>query len=342
MAKTRSRALDYLAYLAVRTLACLIQAVPMETGYRVARGLAWLVWKVDKRHRRVAEENLRHAFGDRLTEARRKAMVLDVYRHFLAVVIEMMWIPRRMSFRNWKRTVTIEGSSRGLQQFLGERPVIVVTGHFGNWEMAGFLFAALGAKTHAIARTLDNPYLNDFLLRFREYTGQTILSKNGDFDRIQQVLRDRGILVSLADQAAGPRGLFVNFFGRPASTHKAIALLAMEHDAPVVVGWGWRSGPGFEYRIGVSEPIDPRSFPDNQAGILDFTQRFTTVLEEAILKAPEQYLWLHHRWKHEPPVKKKRERAATPAMANPSPETATSTAASALAPSEETQLRPAA
>src|SRR6516162_300607 len=118
---------------------------------------------------------------------------------------------------------------------LSGRPVMIVTGHFGNWEMAGYGLGLLGFTTHAIARRLDNPYLDAFLGTFRKKTGQTILAKDGDFDRIQAVLKANGALATLADQDAGQRGLFVDFFGRPASTHKAIALLALEHRVPLAV-----------------------------------------------------------------------------------------------------------
>src|SRR5205085_3967380 len=112
---------------------------------------------------------------------------------------------------------------------------LIVTGHLGNWELAGFALGLFGFRTHAIARTLDNPHLDRFLRRFREKTGQRVLAKKGDYDQIAGLLESGGVLATLADQDAGQRGLFVDFFGRPASTHKAIALLAIEYDVPLVV-----------------------------------------------------------------------------------------------------------
>ena len=135
--------------------------------------------------------------------------------------------------------------------------MILLTGHYGNWELAGYLFGLFGFPTVSVARTLDNPYLDRYLRSFRERTGQSLIPKTGGFDQMVEVLRDGRVLSFLADQDAGQRGLYVDFFGRPASTHKAIALLAIEHQAPVVVGVARRIGPGFRYEIRCEDIIDP-------------------------------------------------------------------------------------
>src|SRR5205085_11965591 len=115
---------------------------------------------------------------------------------------------------------------------LSGRPVLCVTGHFGNWELAGYSLGLVGCPTHAIARPLDNPYVDRFLRTFRERTGQKLLAKRGDFDNMEKLLQDGGLLATLADQDAGQRGIFVDFFGRPASTHKAVALMAIRYNVP--------------------------------------------------------------------------------------------------------------
>lgn len=310
MAKARNEALDYLVYLIVRVLVCVLQGLPPDWSFAFARGLARVVYFADRRHRRVAIENLRHAFGDRYDERGRRRLVLRVYEHFLLMIVEIALIPRKLHVSNWKLRNSLHNAGPILRAILARRPVLLVTGHFGNWEMAGFLIAALGMKSHAIARELDNKYLHRFLLRFREWTGQTILNKTGDFERIEKVLAERGILVSLGDQSAGPRGCFVDFFGRPASTHKAIALLAIQHEAAMVVGWAQRKGPGLCYRVCCSDALEPADYANERDPVTAMTADFTKVLERAIRTAPEQYLWLHNRWKHPPPEKKIRARKA--------------------------------
>lgn len=311
MAKPRNQLVDYLVYLAVRITVCVLQAVSLEAGYKFARGLAWLAFTVDKRHRRVAAENLRHAFGNQLTDRGRQEMVFAVYEHFARMIVEIIHIPRRMHVTNWKNYAKLNNATPALRVIMEDRPKILVTAHFGNWEMAGYLLAAIGMRSFAIARDLDNKYLHDFLLRFRQWSGQTILSKHGDFDRIQHVLATEQLLISVGDQSAGPRGYFVEFFGRPASAHKAIALLAIKYNAPIIVGYAFRDTDAFHYEVGCAGIIDPLDYQDSTRDVaLAITEDFTNRLEAVIRRAPEQYLWLHNRWKHQPAERKRKAKAA--------------------------------
>jgi KDO2-lipid IV(A) lauroyltransferase len=188
--------------------------------------------------------------------------------------------------------------------FVTGRSFLLVTGHLGNWEMTGYIFGLLGFRTYAIARPLDNPFLDRFLRRFREAAGQTILAKKGDFVAIQSVLDSGGVLATLADQDAGARGLFVEYFGRPASTHKAIALLALEHRVPLMVAATVRVGEPMRYRVYLEDLILPEEYVGRPDAVRALTQRYTTALERLVRRAPEQYFWLHRRWKHQPAAKK--------------------------------------
>jgi KDO2-lipid IV(A) lauroyltransferase len=167
--------------------------------------------------------------------------------------------------------------------------------------MAGYVTGVVGLRTYAIARILDNPYLHRFLLKFRQKTGQTILSKTGDFDRITAVLESGGVIATLGDQDAGAKGLFVDFFNRPASTHKAVALLSLQYDAPMVILGVPRIGWPMKFRWEIEEVIDPRSYAGRRASAVKaITVRFTLAMERLIRRHPEQYFWLHRRWKNQP------------------------------------------
>lgn len=300
MKRPRNRVLDYLVYLAVRTVVAVCQALTIEQCYRLADGLAWLLYRLDQRHREVARENLRHAFGDRYSDADRDRIIRGTYRHFARMIMEMLQIPRKLHLTTWRRRITLVGHEAVLDRLMAGGPAILLSGHFGNWEMAGYLFGVFGFPPCSVARDLDNPYLDRFLRRFRERTGQTMIPKKGGYEQMLAVLRDGGVLSMLADQDAGERGLFVDFFGRPASTHKAIALLAIEFDAPIAIGYARRTGPGFHYEVGCPDLILPEQWSNEADPVRYITQRFTTALESCIRLAPEQYLWLHRRWKHQP------------------------------------------
>lgn len=304
MKKPRNRVLDYLVYLAVRLVVCVAQALSVEQSYRLAEGLAALIYKVDKRHRKVAMENLRLAFGDQYSEFQRDRIVRGVYRHFCMMLMEILHIPRKIHPLTWRERITLSGQGLALERMLQGGPVILLTGHFGNWEMAGYLFGVFGFPSSSVARTLDNPYLEQFLRSFRMRTGQKLIPKKGGYDEMLEVLQGGGVLSFLADQDAGQRGLYVDFFGRPASTHKAIALLSIEHNAPIVVGYARRIGPGFRYEVGCEDVIEPGELTGTAEDVRLMTQRYTKALERVIRRDPEQYLWLHRRWKHQPKAKK--------------------------------------
>lgn len=309
MGKPRSKLLDFLVYLFVRVAVCILQMLTWDQARALARGLAWLAYHVDKRHRRVAMENIRQAFPGRYTEAELDAMVRKVFCHFATLATEMALIPRKLHVNNHKQHVRLINGETIVNALLSERPLLIVTGHFGNWELAGYYLGLCGFTTHAIARPLDNPYLDDFIRKFRERTGQRILAKKGDFDRILDVLESGGVMATLVDQDAGRRGVFVDFFGRPASTQKAAALMALENDVPIIVSVAIKVGEPLKYEIVTSDCIDPADYRDHPDPIRAITERYTKSLEELVRRAPEQYFWLHNRWKTRPATRKKKSAA---------------------------------
>ncbi|HJT76458.1 MAG TPA: lysophospholipid acyltransferase family protein [Gemmataceae bacterium] len=308
MSKPRSVVTDYLVYQAVRCVVCLIQSLPYRTATKLASGLAWLIYHVDQRHRLVALDNLRHAFPDRWTEAQLDRQVRAVYRHFCTLLVDIIHLPRKLRPCTWRRHVELD-QARWVDLLLSGRPLLLVTGHFGNWELGGYVLGLLGFTTHAIARPLDNPFLDDYLRGFRERTGQKILAKKGDFDQMQGLLASGGVLATLADQDAGQRGLFVDYFGRPASTHKAVALMALEFKTPLVVLGIPRLKGELRYRIEIADVIYPEEYEGRPDAVKAMTQRFTTGLEGLVRQAPAQYFWLHRRWKHQPQPKRPKKAA---------------------------------
>jgi KDO2-lipid IV(A) lauroyltransferase len=308
MAKSRSILTDYLVYLVVRLLVGVIQALPYRAALTLADCLAWLAYHVNARHRNVALDNLRHAFPGRFTEAELHRQVRAVYRHFCTVLMDIIHIPRKLHPNNWRKHVELD-QRLWVDLLLGDRPLLLATGHFGNWEVGGYVLGLLGFTTHAIARPLDNRFLDDYLRSFRQRTGQGLLAKHGDFDRLQEILAGGGVVATLADQDAGQRGLFVDFFGRPASTHKAVALLAMQYGTPLVVLGVVRLPGELRYRIEVADVIEPAEYGSRADGVRVITQRFTAGLERLVRQAPTQYFWLHRRWKHQPKAKAGRQAA---------------------------------
>jgi KDO2-lipid IV(A) lauroyltransferase len=310
MSRKRSPVADYAVYLLVRFFVCLVQALPPTAAQGCAVVLAWVVYQVDRRHRAVALDNLRQAFPGQYSAIELDALVRAVFRHFCTLLVEIIQLPRRLNKFNWRNHIEIPDARLMVECLLSGRPLLLVTGHFGNWELGGYALGLLGFTTHAVARELDNPYLDQFLRQFRESTGQKILAKKGDFDEMLEILAGGGVLGTLGDQDAGQRGLFVEFFGRPASTHKAVAILALRHHVPLMVMGVRKVGEQLRYRVKVEDLILPEDYENDPDAIRAITQRFTTALERAVRAAPEQYFWLHRRWKHQPQARKSRRAAA--------------------------------
>ena len=191
-----------------------------------------------------------------------------------------------------------------------DRPVIILTGHLGNWEIFGYAVGLFGARLSAIARPLDNPHLDRLLNRFRGATGQRMIAKHGDFDRINALMTAGGNLALLADQDAGTKGLFVDFFGRPASTFKSIALLALEYQAVILVGAAFRVARPLHTASSWKTSSTPRLRADARGREGDHAALHVRLWSALVRRRPEQYLWLHRRWKHAPLERKAKSRAA--------------------------------
>jgi KDO2-lipid IV(A) lauroyltransferase len=303
----RNFCLDYAVYLAVRLLVSLVQAFPLDTCAWASRWLAWLAADVLRIRGRVVEENLRHAFPD-LTDEARRDLTRGMWEHLFLLAVEMAHAPRKIHWTNWRDYIDLARREVLVKVLFDDRPVVLVSAHYGNFELSGYALGVLGFPSFTIARPLDNPLLNRFVNEFRGSQGQFIFPKNGSAQPVDALLASGGTLALLADQHAGDKGCWVDFFGRPASTHKAIALFALVNDAPLVVCFSRRTGGPLVHLLGAEEMIDPRDLPPEMRSVPAITRWYTDCLERIIRCAPEQYWWVHRRWR-EPP-RRSRQQAA--------------------------------
>ncbi len=299
------RGRQLLTYLVVRVFICVVQALPLETCERLAGLLATVSCDWLGIRRRIVFSNLQHALPE-LTPRQRRDLAWRMWRHLFLLVAEVAHAPRKIHETNWRQYVRLNGSRRLIRMLVDDRPLLFVSGHFGNFELAGFVLGILGFPTYTVARTLDNPYLDAFVNRFRGATGQHIIPKNGGYDQILAVLSTGGTMTFLADQYAGSKGCWVDFFSRPASAHKAIALFALDNNAPLVVGYARRLDKPLKYELALEGIADPRSLPAEQCGIRELTQWYTSAIESTIRRHPDQYWWLHDRWKDKRGVRSRR------------------------------------
>jgi KDO2-lipid IV(A) lauroyltransferase len=293
---------NFFVYILVRVIFCILQSISLESGNFIARELAKLFTFFIPIRRRLLNENLLIAFPS-MSVAERQQIILKMWEHLFLMGIEVSLAGRKIRDLNWRQHIRFFGVNPFMSVLNQNRPVMIVTGHFGNFEIGGFTLGVLTYPSYTIARTLDNPYLNAYIKKFRESTGQVIIAKNGGSDEIIKVLSQNRLMALLVDQAAGPKGYMVDFFGKPASTFKAIGLLALKYNAPIVICYALRrqNNEGefepLKFDIHITSILDPSNLPQNIKTIKDVTQWFTKKLEEGIKKNPEQYWWIHRRWK---------------------------------------------
>ncbi len=290
---------DWLVYFVVRVFICVIQAVSLETCHSVARLLAVVACDIVKVRRKVVDDNIRHAFPE-MTERERHDAARRMWEHLLLMVCEIAHAPRKIHETNWRRYFHVHRRNDITRYLLDVRPVVMISGHFGNFELTSYMMGLFGFPGYSIARDLDNPYLDRYLKRFRSNNGQFILPKEGSAGQVDTVLRSGGAIALLGDQAAGPKGCWVDFMGRPASCHKAVALLTLVSGAPLVVCYGKRTGGPLQFEIGAQGIADPQIGGDELANVKSLTQWYNDHLGEVIRTAPEQYWWVHRRWKGAP------------------------------------------
>jgi KDO2-lipid IV(A) lauroyltransferase len=226
------------------------------------------------------------------------------------MVAEIAHAYRKIHETSFHRYVSFTDKPRLVRYLLDPRATVLVTGHYGNFEVAGYVLGMFGFPSFTIARVLDNPHLNRFVNRFRGSTGQYILPKQGCAPQVEAVLAAGGTLSLLGDQHAGDRGCWVDFLGRPASCHKAVALFTLTSGAPQIVCYLRRKSGPLQFEIGVVDVADPATWDGKLAGVKPLTRWYNEKLEAMILEAPEQYWWVHRRWKGQPPRRRKQKRAA--------------------------------
>jgi KDO2-lipid IV(A) lauroyltransferase len=298
----RSHAADFAVYLLVRVVVSVVQALSWPSALTLARALAWLVYRLDRRHRLVAAANVRHAFRD-LDEPAVDRLVRASYLHLATMVVEMIRLPRVLHHGNVYDYIehADPGDLDRIRSWVATgRPRLVLTGHFGNWEILSYVAGMVGFRGGIVARRLDNPYLDRLIAHFRRKTGLTLLDKQADYARILEMLARGDGVGMVGDQDAGPRGLFVDFFGRPASTFKSIALLSLEYRAPILVLGAARIGWPMRYTVYLEDLILPEEYANHPNALRAITERYSRALERLVRRHPEQYFWLHRRWKHQP------------------------------------------
>ncbi len=288
-----------LEYAAAWPFIKILGTLPRPLSRAFAIGLAQVVYRLHFRLREVGMRNLAMVFPEK-AEAERKRILRGVFTSLGRQLAELCQFPRYTP-ENIDEVVVYDGLENYERAYARGKGVLFLTGHFGGWELSAFTHSLHGHWLHVVMRPMDNPYLDRLLQRYRTMYGNKTVAKD-DFVRGLLAAMKAGETVGILmdTNMTPPQGIFVDFFAIPACTASGLARIALRTDAAVVPGFTiWDEGLQ-KYRLRFDPALDLVRTGDLEADIAANTQMFTKVIEDYVRKYPDQWLWVHRRWKTRP------------------------------------------
>jgi len=281
--------------LPTRTILLLFGSIPLKIRKTFFRAIFILFYHFSGKNRLITLHNLIRSFPEKsLPEITRIAK--NVYLNLGTAAAEFFEIPY-LTEENMSEWVKFEGLENYTKALSKKKGILFYTGHLGNWELGGACLGLHSLHVNVIYRALDNPVLEDFVAWFRTHTGHKVIPKGGAARKIIKLLKKNEMIGILIDQNVSWReGVFVDFFGRPASTTTGLAALALQTEAAVIPVFIIRLEDG-TYKIIIYKEVKITKTDDYEADLFENTQRFTNIVEDIVRKYPDQYFWLHQRWK---------------------------------------------
>jgi KDO2-lipid IV(A) lauroyltransferase len=286
---------ELVAVAALYPITWLFGHLPVGAGTWMGSRLGDLAWLLVPRRRAIALANLARALGGLHPAPERHRLARRSFQHLGMTFVETCGLFFRPPASILAR-VEMNGGERLREAAAQGKGVLVLTAHYGNWELLGAAHILSGLPLSVVARPLDQPLLERLAARLRRRAGIELIDKRHGLRDVLQALRQGRMVGILLDQnAARSEGVFVPFFGVPASTSKGLALIALRTRAPVVPVFIRRLGAG-RHRVEVGAALPPPADDD----VVAYTAAFNRAIEAAIRQAPEQWFWMHNRWRTRP------------------------------------------
>jgi KDO2-lipid IV(A) lauroyltransferase len=290
---------EWLAYVVVWGVLKFTGALPRPLARAMGAGIARVLFALVPKLRKIAAFNLRLAFPE-WTDAQREATLRGMVRSLGWMAAEFARMPR-YTRQNIEEIIVLDGNENFLEGQRCGKGVLFLTAHMGAWELSSYAHALYGYPLHYMARPLDNARLDALVNRYRGLSGNKPIFKNESARAMLKTLREAGTVGILADQNTLPEeGAFVDFFGTSACTTTGIARVALHTEAAVVPGYAVWDEALKKYRLRFEPPLELVRTGDAERDILENTRLFAKVTEEIIRKYPEQWVWVHARWKTRP------------------------------------------
>ena len=288
-----------LEYAAAWPFLKILGILPRPLARAFGIGLAQVVYLFHGRLRRVGMRNLALAFPEK-TEAERTRILRGEFTSLGRQLAEVCQFPK-YTLENVEQVVVYDGLENYERAYARGKGVLFLTAHFGAWELSAFAHSLHGHWLHVVMRPMDNLYLDRLIQSYRTMHGNKTVGKD-DFVRGLLAAMKAGEIVGILmdTNMTPPQGVFVNFFGIPACTASGLARIALRTDAAVVPGFTiWDEALG-KYRLRFDPAVELVRTGELEADIVANTQKFTKVIEDYVRKYPEQWLWVHRRWKTRP------------------------------------------
>lgn len=295
------------------SLPLLIGFEPAMAAARAA-GRAFATSRVNRKRFPRSITNLRVAFPE-ASDDRIHELAVSGYEHLFQLGVEICYTPRMITEEGFRRHLAFAPIEPAVRALLSGRPIILLSGHCGNWELIGYSMSMLGFPMAAVYRPLDLKPLDAWLFDTRQRRGLTLHSKFGSVKSIPTAMAEGMPAGFVGDQSGGDRGIYVPFFGRLTSTYKSIGLLAMQTGATIICGnarrctpdelpdWGDPSDvhcPSMRYRVELVDVFGPQDWQGQPDPLYYLTARYRLAMEKMIRQSPHQYLWMHRVWRSRP------------------------------------------
>jgi KDO2-lipid IV(A) lauroyltransferase len=281
----------------IRALSWLCARLSPSQSRRAGRALGWALGSGLRFRRGEVRAVIQRCFPEKTAEEIR-AVADGMYRHLGLLLIEVLRTGH-MSLADLGQEVDFSGFEQGMRILEQGRGLIVLTAHLGNFELLAMLAALKGAPLTVITKALKPKWLNDWWEETRGKFGVGMLPARHSYRHCQEVLKANGILGFILDQnMKRNRGIFVDYFGRPACTSPGLALLSAQTRSPVLPVFMLRESDG-RHRVHVCDPLPPPERADKES-IRRATQAYTAIIEQFVRAHPEQWIWLHRRWRTRP------------------------------------------
>ena len=287
-----------LEYVLAWGLLKIVGALPRPLARAAGISIAWTVYLLHGKLRRVGMRNLELAFPEK-SRGERKKILRGVFTSLGRQIAEVCLFPK-YTRENVSKTVVYEGFENFERALARGKGVLFLTGHLGAWELSAFAHSLYGYPLNIVMRPLDNPYLDRLAREYRTMHGNKAVDKDFARGLIAAMRKGQTVGVLMDTNMIASQGVFVDFFGIPACTAAGVARVARKTDASVVPGFTIWDPVLQKYRLRFDPPVELVRTGNTEADVVVNTAKFTKVIEDYVRKYPDQWLWVHRRWKTRP------------------------------------------